>query len=425
MVRRSVPIALVFAAAGLLAGCSSPSPGAEPPALAPPGDIHLQPDSRTIAATIPRDATLDLLLRSHGLTAERVLAVADVMRPVFSPRRLRAGQPYRLVLGLDGALRRFVYEIDDDRYLEIVASPDEETGLSARVVNYEQDTALVAMTAEIDEAHPSIIAALDEAGEGVALAVALAEILSGEVDFNIELRVGDRLNLLFEQRLREGQPAGYGRIVAAELYNDDRIVRAFRFVAPDDEAGYYDADGRSLRRMFLKSPLPFAPAVTSGFSRRRLHPVHRIYRPHLGVDYRAATGTPVVAVASGVVVSAGFSGESGRMVRLRHSGGYETYYLHLSALGPGIRAGTRVTQGQPIGRVGMTGTANAPHLDYRVRKNGVFVNPLAVHRNMPPGKPIDARYLEAFHLVRTRAAWQLGERALGAAPVTARASSPQ
>jgi len=242
------------------------------------------------------------------------------------------------------------------------------------------------------------------------------------VDFNSDLRVGDRLGLLFEQKLREGRPVGYGNVVAAELHNDGRVVRAFRFVDPDGKAGYYDSEGRSVKRMFLKSPLPFT-VVTSGFSRSRLHPVHRIYRAHLGVDYRAATGTPVVAVADGRVVSAGFSGESGRMVRLRHTGGYETYYLHLSALGPGIRAGVRVTQGRLIGRVGMTGTATGPHLDYRVRKNGAFVNPQTVHRNMPPGDPIDARYLEAFHLVRARAEWQMGDLGTRPAPA-AKADDP-
>ena len=130
-----------------------------------------------------------------------------------------------------------------------------------------------------------------------------------------------------------------------------------------------------------------------------------------------------MAVADGRVVSAGFSGESGRMVRLQHTGGYETYYLHLSALGPGIRAGVRVNQKQLIGRVGMTGTANGPHLDYRVRKRGVFVNPQTVHRNMPPGDPIDGRYLGAFHLMRTRAEWQLS--ALDATPApTVKADEP-
>ncbi len=372
----------------------------------PAGDIFLAPDARTFSASIPRDTTLETLLRAHGFPASQVMAVADAMRPVFSPRRLRAGQPYRLIVGLDGSLRRFVYEVDEDRYLEVAAGAAEGGALDAQILPYDQEVALVALSVEIDADHPSIIAALDAAGERVGLAVALADVLSGEVDFNTDLRVGDRLDLLFEQKLREGRPVGYRNVVAAELHNDGRVVRAFRFVDPDGKAGFYDSEGRSLRRMFLKSPLPFA-VVTSGFSRNRLHPVHRIYRAHLGVDYRASTGTPVVAVADGRVVSAGFSGESGRMVRLRHTGGYETYYLHLSALGPGIRAGVRVTQGQLIGRVGMTGTATGPHLDYRVRKNGVFVNPQTVHRNMPPGDPIDARYLDAFHLVRTRAEWQM------------------
>ena len=404
MLRRPA-LALVLSAAWALAGCSSPQPDGTP--LEPPGDIFLAPDARTFSASIPRDATLDTLLRGHGLPIEQVMAVADAMRPVFSPRRLRAGQPYKLVVGLDGSLRRFVYEIDDDRCLEVAAA-DEGGTLDAQVVPYEQEVALVALTAHIDADHPSIIAALDEAGERVGLAVMLAEVLSGEVDFNTDLRVGDRLSLLFELKLREGRTVGYGHVVAAELHNDGRSVRAFRFVDPTGEAGYYDAAGRSLRRMFLKSPLPFAPTVTSGFSRNRLHPVHRIYRAHLGVDYRASTGTAVVAVASGTVVSAGFSGESGRMVRLRHTGGFETYYLHLSALGPGIRPGARVAQGQLIGKVGMTGTATAPHLDFRVRRNGAFVTPLLVHRSMPPGKPIDPRYLEPFHQARARAQWQMG-----------------
>lgn len=410
-------LALVLLAAWVAAGCAAPAPVAEGGAPEPAGDIYLAPDARTSSASIPRDATLETLLRGHGLGPGDVLAVAGAMRPIFSPRRLRAGQPYQLVVGLDGALRRFVYEIDVDRYLEVVAGTAGGGALDARVVPYEQETALVALSAAIDADHPSLIAALDAAGERVGLAVGLADVLSGEVDFNTDLRVGDRLELLFEQKLREGRPVGYGNVVAAALHNDGRVVRALRFVDPDGKAGYYDSEGRSLRRMFLKSPLPFTPVVTSGFSRNRLHPVHRIYRAHLGVDYRAATGTPVVAVADGRVVSAGFSGESGRMVRLRHTGGYETYYLHLSALGPGIRAGVRVTQGRLIGKVGMTGTATAPHLDYRVRRNGAFVNPQTVHRNMPPGDPIDARYLEAFQLARARAEWQLG--ALDARPTPA------
>ena len=142
---------------------------------------------------------------------------------------------------------------------------------------------------------------------------------------------------------------------------------------------------------------------------RRFNPVMHEYRAHLGVDYGAPTGAPVVAVASGSVVSSTFDRANGRMVRLRHAGGYETYYLHLSAFGAGIQAGARVGQGQVIGLVGSTGLASGPHLDYRVRKNGVFVNPLNEHRNMPPGEPVPASAMAAFEAERDRALARLNE----------------
>ena len=140
--------------------------------------------------------------------------------------------------------------------------------------------------------------------------------------------------------------------------------------------------------------------VTSGFSRNRLHPVFRTYRAHLGIDYAAPTGAPVVAAANGTVLSAGWSGGGGNMVHLRHSSGFETYYLHLSSIARGVRAGARVDQGQLIGRVGATGTATGPHLDYRLKKNGIFVNPLTEHRKLPPGEPISAAQLAAFRAHR-------------------------
>jgi murein DD-endopeptidase MepM/ murein hydrolase activator NlpD len=393
--------------AGLLGGaCAAP---AEPSRSGPaPSDIVLPVDSRIVSAAVPPNATLETLLRADGLTPDRVLALIDATRPVFDPRRLRAHQPYRLVVGLDGALRTFEYQIDDSQYLQVVGRDGPGApALDARIVAYDLKTALVAVRAEIDADHPSIIAALEEAGEGVPLAVEVAQVLSGEVDFNTDLRVGDRLDVLFEQKLREGRPSGYGPVVAAALDNDGRVVRAFRFVDPDGRADYYDAEGRSLRRMFLSSPLPFEPRITSGFSRHRFHPIYKIFRPHLGVDYAAPIGTSVVAVANGVVESAGFSGESGRMVRLRHADGYETYYLHLSAIAKGIHPGARVEQGQLVGRVGMTGAATGPHLDFRVRQRGGFINPLTLRRNLPPGKPIAPAYLAAFQLAKARIEWQL------------------
>ena len=153
----------------------------------------------------------------------------------------------------------------------------------------------------------------------------------------------------------------------------------------------------------MKSPLKFDARVTSGFSRRRMHPILGAYRPHLAVDYGAPYGAPVVAVSSGTVVSAGFTSGGGNMVRLRHSGGYESYYLHLSAFAPGVRAGAHVTQGDVLGRVGATGLATAPHLDYRLSRQGQFLNPIVEHANMPPGEPVPAASLESFFAVRDRA----------------------
>lgn len=173
-----------------------------------------------------------------------------------------------------------------------------------------------------------------------------------------------------------------------------------RFTPRDGKPAYYDRNGRSMRRLFLKSPLKFDPIVTSGFSMSRMHPVLGERRAHAGVDYRAPVGAPVVAVASGVVLSAGMAGDAGRMVHLRHANGYETEYLHLSSIE--VRAGMRVQQGDIIGKVGATGLATGPHLDYRVLQAGRFVNPLTVHHSMPPGDPVDAADLPAFEQTRDR-----------------------
>jgi murein DD-endopeptidase MepM/ murein hydrolase activator NlpD len=162
--------------------------------------------------------------------------------------------------------------------------------------------------------------------------------------------------------------------------------------------------------------LRFEPRVTSGFSRRRLHPVFRTCHAHLGIDYGAPAGAPVVAVASGTVISAGRSGGSGNMVRIRHASGYESYYLHLSAFGKGIRSGAHVDQGRLIGRVGSTGTATGPHLDYRLKKNGVFVNPLVEHRKLPPGEPIAPALIAAFRAQRDQTLQTLSTTLAAAGP---------
>jgi murein DD-endopeptidase MepM/ murein hydrolase activator NlpD len=408
MVRPSV--LLLAAAIGICSACT-----VEPPPVAVTGhDISLPRETETIEAVVPRHGTLDSILRQHDLSIDLVQAVVESARSVFNPRLIRADQPYRLVRSMDGWLREFEYEIDADRFLRII-SPNRLTPevLEAAVLPFHKQTALIGIRGRIDADHSSLIAAMDETGERVELAITLAELFGGDIDFQSDLQPGDSFEVLFEKFSRDGEFAGYGPILAARFQNEGREYQAFRWVNPaTSKAGFYDQNGRSLKRTILKSPLKFEPRVTSGFSRRRLHPVYHVYRAHLGVDYAAPVGAPVVAVADGVVVSAGWAGGGGKQVRLRHAGGLESYYLHLSSFGKGIRTGVRVEQGQLIGRVGATGAATGPHLDYRIRKNGNFVDPRREHAKQPPGEPIPTGYLDAFRSQRDDVLKQLSTTVL-------------
>ncbi|MFO7867093.1 MAG: M23 family metallopeptidase, partial [Candidatus Aminicenantes bacterium] len=175
----------------------------------------------------------------------------------------------------------------------------------------------------------------------------------------------------------ENEFTAYGRILAAEFTNRGRSFQAFRYRYPDTEKwDYFTFEGQSLRKEFLKSPINGA-RITSRYSHNRFHPVYKVYRPHHGVDYGAPTGTPVQATADGTVIFSGYKGGNGNYVHIRHKNAYETMYLHLSRFTRGIRKGSRVAGGQVIGYVGATGTATGPHLDYRLKHHGNFVNPLA------------------------------------------------
>ncbi|TDI21365.1 MAG: hypothetical protein E2P06_14085 [Acidobacteria bacterium] len=393
-------VSLIFLGLGLV-GC-----GFEelplPEATAGP-DLYLAPDTRVIEDQVPRNATLAGLLASHDMAGDVAYAFVEAMRPVFDPRRLRSGHSYKLVYGPDGRFRRFEYHIDEDQFLQVVSQPGPVPMFEAVLVDYEKELEQVAMRGEIDREHNSLFAAIAAGGSDIQIAIATAGVFSGEIDFNNDLRLGDSFAVLYERYVRDRVHVTYGDVLAAAFHNDGRDLYAFRFQVPGEAPSYFDGDGRSMKRQFLRSPLPFEPRVTSRFSYRRMHPILGTARAHLGVDYGAPTGTRVIAVSNGTVVSAAPSGSSGNMVRLRHTNGYETYYLHLSRFARGMRPGVRVIQGQVIGYVGSTGLATGPHLDYRMRKNGTFVNPLIEHRKLPPGDPVPPDQLVAFREVRDRA----------------------
>src|SRR5436309_3546756 len=232
----------------------------------------------------------------------------------------------------------------------------------------------------------SLFDAVERTGESARLVLDLVEIFSSDFDFTADTRAGDRFRLLVEKRYAGDDFVDYGRILVAQYASGGKTLsgvgfeRAARF-------GHYDLAGESLRKSFLKSPLEFT-RITSGFTYARPHPILGGVRPHLAIDYGAPVGTPVRAVADGVVVHAGWNGGNGIQVHLRHRSGYETQYNHLSRITPGLHAGMRVRQKQIIGAVGATGLATGPHLDYRVARNGTFVNPLG--EKFIPGEPIPA-----------------------------------
>jgi murein DD-endopeptidase MepM/ murein hydrolase activator NlpD len=382
----------------LVGACESVAP----PANVSRPDIYLAPDSKVSRGVVPRSTTLEEMLRDHGLEAAVVQRVIDAVKTVFDPRRLRSLQPFVLEQSLDGALRLFEYEIDGRSFLRVKISPD-TVEMHVEVVAIPTTLVHASVTGAIDDDTPSLFQSIEAVGEQPDLAIAMAQIFGGEIDFNTELQTGDRYTVAFERLEREGRPSSYGVITAAEFQNDGRTLRAIRFTPRGGRAGYYDLDGRSLRRFFLRSPLKFEPRVTSGFSARRMHPVLHTSRAHRGVDYGAPMGSEVVSVASGRVVSVTSDATNGRMVRVRHASGYVSYYLHLSAFAPGIRAGATIEQGQAIGRVGASGLATGPHLHYGLQKNGAFVNPLREHRNMPPGDPVPASELDDFAIEREKA----------------------
>lgn len=395
----AVPFLRAFAVACLAVLASSCADVDDVPVQATRGDIALSSDSEMIPGRVPERATLATMLRGAEVATADAVQIVDAAHSVFDLRKLHAGQAWRIERTADHHVRLFEYEIDPSSCLRIV--PRADAGYEASIAHYDVRTERTVVSGSIDQHTPSLFGAMSALGETPELPIALADIFGGELDFNSELQPGDRFQLVVEKLYRDHRLVKYGPILAATFTASGRTLVGLRYASSSGDPGYYDLAGRSLKRFFLRSPLKFDPQITSGFSAARMHPVLHEVRAHLGVDYRAPVGAPVIAVANGVVSKAGWSGGSGRMVGIRHAGGYESFYLHLSAIN--VRAGAHVSQGSIIGRVGQSGLATGPHLDYRLKKNGAWVNPVLEHRRMPPGAPIPDAELAGYLAGRTAA----------------------
>lgn len=328
--------------------------------------------------------TLGSVLGGLGLEPLEAYRLSQALASHVEVRRLKAGSPYNAFLSPAVGLQAFALAVDDRG---TVTARREDEGWQVSWEAFERTIRLAVAEGTLEGALES---AVRTAGAPVAVTFRMAEALQWDLDFNRDLRLGDRFQVLYEEVYLDGQYHGVGPVLAVQYENQGQRIEAYRF---GDDGGLYDEEGRPLRKMFLRSPLPYS-RVTSGFSHRRFHPVLKTYRPHYGVDYGAPVGTPVRATGNGTVVFAGWNKGGGKTIKVRHPNDFETGYLHLSRFAPGIASGRRVRQGEVIGYVGATGLATGPHLDYRVKHRGRYVNPLSI--KSVPAEPIAQRDLPDF-----------------------------
>ncbi|MBF5044693.1 M23 family metallopeptidase [Aggregicoccus sp. 17bor-14] len=335
---------------------------------------------------VEQGSTLKQALHDAGLPDEQVEAVIAALEGVFDFRKSRTGDQVRLVLR-DGELDFLDYRQSDLDEWQVRREGEKLVG-SKRAIEVEKQVSLVTL-----DVTSSLYEAAVAAGEDPSIGMVLADVFAWDIDFYRDVQKGDQVRALVEKFVSRGRVVRYGDVLAAN-YAGSTVgkKRVFRYELPGGIASYYQQDGQSARKAFLKSPLKFAH-VTSGFG-SRFHPVLQYVKAHNGVDYGAAIGTPVWAVADGVVTRAQNTGPGGNTVCIRHVNAMETCYLHLSRYGAGVHQGSRVSQKQVIAYSGNTGRSTGPHLHFALKRNGAFVNPL--NQNFPRAEPLPRTLVADF-----------------------------
>ncbi len=334
---------------------------------------------------LPRETLSDILSR-YNVSSADIYKLAEKADGVFNLRRIKAGQNFS-VLCLNDSMQTVKYFIYEESPTSFVVFNLGDT-INVYTAEREIERRIRISDGTIES---SLWNAMISNGDDPQLALELSNIYAWTIDF-FGIQRGDSYKVMFEELYVEGQRIGIGKIFTSVFRHLNNDYYAF-YYEQDDDGDYFDEQANSLRKSFLKAPLQYS-RISSHFSHRRLHPVHRVYRPHHGVDYAAPTGTPVMAIGDGKVTFARYKGAAGNMVEIVHNSVYKTQYLHLSKYGKGIREGVRVKQGQVIGYVGSTGTSTGPHLDFRVYENGKPVNPLTV--KSPPAEPIKPEYKDDY-----------------------------
>lgn len=332
------------------------------------------------------------LLTGFGMSMADIDRLARNSAEVFDVRKIRSGNNFYIFQSLDSSrtARFLVYENNKIDYVLFSLTDSLNTFTGQREVEVAYKTASGVISS-------SLWNALVQGNVNPVLAIELSEIFAWTIDF-FGIQKGDRFRVLYEEQHVDGVSVGIGPVHAVEFEHMKKTYTAFRFYQ-DERFEYFDAEGQSLRKAFLKSPLKYAARVSSHFSHGRMHPILKIRRPHHGVDYAAPVGTPVHTIGDGIVQERGYqAGGAGNFVRIKHNSVYTTVYMHLRGFGPGINKGSRVSQGQLIGYVGSSGLSTGPHLDFRVYMNGSPIDPLRMEA--PPSEPVRSENRESFMALR-------------------------
>ena len=394
--RRIFPLLLFYISFLLITGCgiqTGDNPASEETVETPVPLIEygIAVDSlKVFRDVVGRNEFLaDILLR-YGVDYNTIDYIARHTKDTFDVRKIRRGNNYTVICTDDSTQRAlyFAYEISASSYVLY--------RLFDTISAIRGEKAITSVTEAVNGSiQSSLWNSLVDQQADANLANELSEIYAWTIDF-FGLQKGDAYTVIFDKKYVEDIYLGLGRVYAAKFYHGGKDQYAFYF-EQNGEGDYFDEEGNSLPRTFLKAPLRYT-RISSGFSNSRLHPVLKIRRPHHGVDYAAPAGTPVYTVGDGVIIDRGYQKRGGgNYIKIKHNGTYSTTYMHLKGFAKGMNVGKRVSQGDLIGYVGSTGLATGPHLDFRFYRNGKAVNPLKVES--PPSKPVDTAYLPEFRML--------------------------
>ena len=367
--------------------------------------LTAEPKTFNIKKEILTGSTFSILAQEAGVATATRLALLEQARPVYDLSQITAGKELEFVFDTgSGLLRELQYEINADERLTVqnTATTSQEQWEAIRVpIEYTVEEATAAGTIDNSLYETIVNQNLDE-----RLALALAEMFAWQIDFAAQIQKGDSFKVIYEKKYRDGTYSHPGKIIAARFSNNKEEFRGFYFAGEKTKEGYYDEQGNSLQKVFLKAPLQYK-YISSGFSYKRFNPILKQFTAHRGIDYAAAQGTPAVTVGDGTVVQAGWNGYYGISVKVRHNEMYTTVYGHFSSLARGIRVGAHVKQGQIVGYVGSTGLSTGPHLHYEMHKFGSLINPF--NEKVPSTDPVDANERQAFDKIKNDLGKQLGK----------------